>query len=108
MIVILIIAILVAIAVPVFMSARENAQRRTCQSNLRTISSAIMTYSALYQYYPGQVTVEAAFVPTMIKRVPTCPACPETDSANTYTLVSGDTGSLQYVSCPIEMTGHQI
>lgn len=74
MIVILIVAILVAIAVPVFLSARTNAQKRNCQSNLRTIDGAINTYNAEYGYYPGNATIEAAMVPTMIKRIPTCPA----------------------------------
>jgi type IV pilus assembly protein PilA len=47
MIVILIIAILVAIAVPVMIASGSNAQRRTCQANLRTIDGAINTYDAL-------------------------------------------------------------
>lgn len=45
MIVILIIGILVAIAVPVYNSARSSAQRGACQDNMRTIDSAIMQYS---------------------------------------------------------------
>jgi type IV pilus assembly protein PilA len=53
MIVVLIIAILVAIAVPVFNVARENAWRRTCQANLRTIDGAIQTYQASYEGFPG-------------------------------------------------------
>lgn len=108
MIVILIMAILVAIAVPVFLASRENAVRRTCQSNLRTISGAIMMYSALYQSYPGTVSVESAFVPLMIKRVPTCPGCPVENGANTYTLTGGDTAHLNYVYCPGSIDGHEI
>ncbi len=46
MVVILIIGILVAIAVPVFFSARSSAQAGACQDNLRTIDGAIMQYSA--------------------------------------------------------------
>src|SRR5665647_2318912 len=34
------IIIVVAIAVPVFLSSRSNAQKRTCQANLRTIEGA--------------------------------------------------------------------
>lgn len=48
MIVILILAILVAIAVPVYLNSRQNAVRRTCQSNQRTVDSAIQTYQAMF------------------------------------------------------------
>jgi prepilin-type N-terminal cleavage/methylation domain-containing protein len=110
MIVILIVAILVAIAVPVFLSARTNAQKRTCQSNLRTIDGAINTYNAEYGYYPGNATIEAAMVPTMIKRIPTCPAVDSgvSGSANTYTLVGGSTASQSFVSCPGPIGGHSL
>lgn len=46
MVVILIIGILVAIAVPIFNNARASAQRRTCQANLRTMDGAIQTWKA--------------------------------------------------------------
>ena len=40
MIVVLVIAVLVAIAVPNFISARENSRRKCCISNLRLMDSA--------------------------------------------------------------------
>ncbi len=46
MIVILIIGILVGIAVPVFILARESAANRACQSNRRTVVSAANVYLA--------------------------------------------------------------
>lgn len=46
MVVVLIIGILVAIAVPVFNAAREVAQERACQANLRTIEGAVQHYLA--------------------------------------------------------------
>jgi prepilin-type N-terminal cleavage/methylation domain-containing protein len=45
MIVILIIGILVGIAVPVFLSAQSSAQRRTCESNRRTVVSSADIYA---------------------------------------------------------------
>src|SRR5450759_5031343 len=38
--------IVVAVTVPVFIGARSTAQKRTCQSNLRTIDGAIQEYYA--------------------------------------------------------------
>ncbi len=46
MIVILIIGILVAIAVPVFLAARGSAEEKTCQANRRTVVSASNVYAA--------------------------------------------------------------
>ncbi len=43
MVVVLIIGILVAIAVPVFLNAAASAQVKSCQANQRTISGAIQT-----------------------------------------------------------------
>ena len=53
MVVVLIIAILVAIAIPVFSAARESAWRRSCQANLRTIDGAVQTYYASYDALPA-------------------------------------------------------
>ncbi len=50
MVVVLIIAILVAIAVPVFNAVKEGAWKRTCQANLRIIDGQIQAYSAETEY----------------------------------------------------------
>ena len=46
MVVVLIIGILVAIAVPVFNAAKASAQRNTCKANQRTILGAVQMCSA--------------------------------------------------------------
>src|SRR5665647_2223870 len=74
MIVILIIAILVAIAVPVYLAATNSAKRRTCQSNLRTIDSAINAYNGFYDGWPNAGSVLTSLGTTWLKRNPTCPA----------------------------------
>lgn len=52
MIVILIIGILVAIAVPVFMAARGNATTKACLANQRNFQSASDIYAAEWEVYP--------------------------------------------------------
>lgn len=72
MIVVLIIGILVAIAVPVFMSSRGNAEEKSCFANQRTVDSAVMQYSAANNgQYP---TGLSDLVPTWIKETPACQA----------------------------------
>jgi type IV pilus assembly protein PilA len=99
MIVILIIAILVAIAVPVYLAATNSAKKRTCQSNLRTIDSAINAYNGYYDKMPGNGTALATLGPTWLKRDPTCPS---SAAPATYSLAGGDTvnGVPPATACP--------
>lgn len=46
MVVVLIIGILVAVAIPVFNSASESARRRACSANLRTLDGAVQQWVA--------------------------------------------------------------
>jgi type IV pilus assembly protein PilA len=94
MVVVLIIAILVAIAVPVFTSARESAWRRTCQANLRTIDGAIQTYNASYDGVPAAMvdTVDGdhpLVAGGFLKRAPQCPKAVSAGNAGYYT-ITGD------------------
>lgn len=70
MVVVLIIGILVAIAIPVFNSAKANAQKKTCFANERTVDGAARTYEAEEGVLPGDV---AALVPLYLKAAPNCP-----------------------------------
>ena len=55
MVVVLIIAILLAIAIPTFFGARERANERATQSNLRNASTNAQTYYADHQMYIADV-----------------------------------------------------
>lgn len=53
LIVLVIISLLAAIALPVLSSSRETARRMTCQSNMQQLGIAFGQYIADYQRYPG-------------------------------------------------------
>ncbi len=80
MVVVLIIGILVAIAIPVFMNASANARERTCHANQRTIDGAVQQYLAsntnLTAADVDDVTalLPAGNNPGYIKENPACPA----------------------------------
>ncbi|MBU4175606.1 MAG: prepilin-type N-terminal cleavage/methylation domain-containing protein [Actinobacteria bacterium] len=105
MIVILIIAILVGIAIPVYLQARRNAQKRTCQANLRTIEGAINTYYADAELYPlaGAINAAHAMVTGSYRVLKNPPECPT--NGTLYTLVVGDPPT---VACPDLVAGHAI
>lgn len=75
MVVVLIIGILVAVAIPVFNSASESARRRTCHANQRTIEGAAQQYVAADPTVTlASVTVDSLVTNGYIKTLPTCPS----------------------------------
>lgn len=76
MVVVLIIGILVAIAIPVFNASRTNAQKRACYGNQRIIEGAAHTYLAEHGVMPASGAIDGASwaVPTYLKRAPSCPS----------------------------------
>jgi len=103
MVVVLIIGILVAIAIPVFNAASRSARQRTCHSNQRIIEGAVQQYLAAD---PGNVVADidgtvadnntADLIPEYIKEAPECPV-----NDSLYSLdASGNT------TCPDLSTGH--
>lgn len=84
MIVVLIIGILMAIAVPNFIKARTNSQTRTCISNLRQIESAkeqwAMETGASASSTPTQTQLVGTATSGFLKAWPTCP------TSGTYTI----------------------
>jgi prepilin-type N-terminal cleavage/methylation domain-containing protein len=90
MIVVLIIGILLAIAVPNFVRARERSRAKTCMGNLKQVDSAKEQY-AMEERLDSGATVDGAALwgdgstaGPYIKKPPVCP------SGGTYTV--GDVG----------------
>lgn len=107
MVVVLIIGILVAIAIPVFGAARANARKRSCQANLRTIDGAARTYQAETGIMPleksgatGVSAVQDLVDSNYIKEFPEC-AEEGTEDDNDYSFSTTET-----VVCVVNGTGH--
>jgi competence protein ComGC len=96
--VVIVVILLIAIAVPVFMNARSNAQRRTCQSNQRTVDGAIQAYEAMFEnpVYPTGFEDMLKSETRTLKSIPTCPS-----SDKPYIWVDGSPPS---ISCPNNST----
>lgn len=94
MVVILIIGILVAIAIPVFNAARATAERRTCHANQRTIEGAAQQFVADAGGDISTVDTMSAVVPRFIAQAPLCPT-----NDVPYVLTNGET------TCPDASTG---
>ena len=92
--------VIVAIAVPVFLAANTDAQRRTCVSNLRTIDGAIQAYYAENEKWPPAGDVGKVLVPDFLRSAPTCPT-----SGKTYVIRPGNPPT---VSCPSGVSDHTL
>jgi type IV pilus assembly protein PilA len=75
MVVVLIIGILVAVAIPVFNSASESARKRTCHANQRTIEGAAQQWVAADPAnLIANASVAGLVAANYIKTTPTCPS----------------------------------
>ena len=83
MVVVVIIGILVAIAVPVYKNVSDNAALKACAANVRTIEGAIE--QAVAAGTPRANVDNALLTGAYIKDWPTCPV----DDTNAYTVAAG-------------------
>lgn len=74
MIVVLIIGILLAIAVPNFMHARDSARTKSCITNLREIQQAKEQYAMAHNLPGTAVPSEGSLAPDYIRLWPNCPS----------------------------------
>src|SRR4051794_34425370 len=76
MIVVLIIGILMAIAVPNFIKARENSRRSSCIANLKQIDSAKEQWAMDNKAASGAAVLMSDIAGVYMKGAATGPACP--------------------------------
>jgi len=74
MVVVVIIGILVAIAVPVYNNITETAEEKACKANVRTIQGAVGMYYAKYGDYPGVVEDLTKDGDKYLEEPPECPS----------------------------------
>lgn len=101
MIVVAIIGLLAAIAIPNFVKARNTTQKNACINNLTKISGAIEQWALETNQKDGQAVDEENIKGYMQgEKMPTCPAGGE------YTL--GKVGDAKPVTCSQTSLGHEI
>ena len=91
--VIVIIGILAAIAIPKFVSLRDDAQKAACKGNEGALRSAISTFyaktavtSPFDAHFPATLS---SLVPTYILALPTCPLAPSEIYNGRYVATTG-------------------
>ena len=74
MIVVLIIGILLAIAIPNFLRARQTSQAKSCQGNLKQIDGGKQQWAIDQKKGSSDTPGLSDLVPTYVKNTPTCPS----------------------------------
>jgi len=93
MIVVMIIGILLAIAVPNFVRARETSRASSCAANLKQIDSAKEQYAMENRLGTGAAVTAANISPNYLKAMPACP------SGGAYTIAAvGTAPSCSYAA----------
>ena len=100
MIVVLIIAILLAIAIPNFLRARETSRAKSCAANLRQIETAKEQWAMDNKKGALDTPTMAELVPAYMKSSPTCPSGGTYDVGNMSTRptcsIGGTPGTYNY------------
>jgi type IV pilus assembly protein PilA len=82
MIVVVLIGILIAIAIPIYANVQSNAKIRACQANLRTIDGAIQQWRAADPSHTGIPDLEIDIMGVHIVAPLSCP----TTGTDTYSI----------------------
>jgi type IV pilus assembly protein PilA len=94
MVVVLIIGILVAVAIPVFNSASDSARRRACSANLRTLDGAVQQWVASNEGNLASslstIVLAKAAIGTYVKDFDKNSSCPGDGSQPYLLTVPGD------------------
>jgi prepilin-type N-terminal cleavage/methylation domain-containing protein len=98
MVVVLILGILVAVAIPIFTGVQASAKVKTCFANQRTIEGAIQAYRATTTTLPGPgrfngngtANTADVLVPTYLKAAPKCPKARELNAATAWYYVDAE------------------
>src|SRR3954471_10190896 len=89
LVVVLILAVLMAVSIPLYLSAVADSQKKTCRSNMQTIANAVQagrvkSQLSDYSSFIGSVS------PTLEADLQAIPVCP---TAGIYTIENGTSGS---------------
>jgi type IV pilus assembly protein PilA len=94
LVVVLILAILTAVALPLYLSSVKDSEKKTCQTNMQTIANAVQAYKVRTRVsgYPNITNVaDEVGSAGLLSDLNFAPKCPE-DDTNTYEVQTAGDG----------------
>jgi type IV pilus assembly protein PilA len=102
LVVVLILAVLMAVSIPLYLSAVADSQKKTCRSNMQTIANAVQA-ARVKGNLPDYGKFVGAVSTTLEADLQSIPVCP---TAGTYTIANGSSGSTSTFKVSCSATGH--
>ncbi len=96
--VVLVLAVLAAVAIPLYTSQRKSAAGRTCKANLAAIASSCSGYALRNNAYPAALT-NLVGTAEGLAEVPKCPL------GSSYTYAVDATTKVATITCPNDAAG---
>jgi type IV pilus assembly protein PilA len=103
LVVVLILAILMSLALPLYLSAVANSERRTCRANMQTIANAVQAGRVKHVDSDYSAFIAGGVNTTTLPDLPQIPLCP---LGGTYTLANGSTGDAKSFKVICSVTDH--
>ena len=102
LVVVLILAILMAVALPLYLSAVADSQKKTCRANMQTIANAVAAARVKSGAADYTALIAAGVTTANIPDLNSVPVCP---GGGTYSLTDGTGGATSFkVSCTTHST----
>jgi type IV pilus assembly protein PilA len=104
LVVVLILSILMSIALPLYLSAEADSEKKTCRSNLQTIANTVQAARVKSLAVDYGALIAGGVTLTNLPDLNSLPLCP---NGGTYTLLDGISGDATTfkVQCSIEAHG---
>ena len=103
LVVVLILAVLMSVALPLYLSAIGDSQKKTCRANMQTIANAATSTKVKNLSADYSAIITAGVVTTSLADLQSVPKCP---SAGAYGLANGTSGDATTFKVSCSATGH--
>src|SRR5690348_17511697 len=97
LVVVLILAVLMAVAAPLYLSAVADSQKKTCRANMQTIANAVQAARVKSGGQDYSAIITGGVTTTNLPDLQSVPQCP---NGGTYSLANGSQGANSFeVQC---------
>src|SRR5690242_18290905 len=103
LVVVLILAVLMAVSIPLYLSAVSDSQKKTCRSNMQTIANAVQAARVKANSADYTALIAGGVTTANLPDLQAVPACP---SSGAYSLANGSSGSATTFKVQCSAAGH--
>jgi prepilin-type N-terminal cleavage/methylation domain-containing protein len=103
LVVVLILSILMAVALPLYLSAVADSQKKVCRANMQTIANAVQASRVRTNAANYGALITGGVTTTNLPDLNAVPVCP---SAGAYTLADGNSSDNTTFKVACSATGH--